>query len=265
MANSGFLQGMNVQAGQWYDATFYARTEGDVHTGLCFSLESSDGSKTYTRCTIPEVGGQWTKYSVSLQSRGTEVPKGSAGDRPHRPFHHLVRLHLPLPARKTFKDRLPWRTYRLIWRKMLSPIISPRISTVSRAVASWKGLRFKTVFRWADSIGDISQRAGGFDLWGYYNTYGLGFEGISPTHRRPAGSPMRILRHQLRHKLPGEIAAAARKYRETMLICLKYVQDSMDALEYGSSPTTSPARHAKRAPPTATQEPFKINVRRDRQ
>lgn len=60
---------MKLASGDWYDLTFYARTETNRHFGLVVSLESRDGKSVCARATIPEVGGAWKKYVLALQTR----------------------------------------------------------------------------------------------------------------------------------------------------------------------------------------------------
>lgn len=67
-ANSGGGSGMDVRAGSWYDVAFYCRTENNAHTGLVFSLESQNGRAIYARATLPEVGGDWRPYTLSLHA-----------------------------------------------------------------------------------------------------------------------------------------------------------------------------------------------------
>jgi len=67
-ANIGNGGGMEVNSGNWYDVSFYCRTENKAHTGLVFSLESQDGRTIYARATIPEVGGDWQPYTLSLHA-----------------------------------------------------------------------------------------------------------------------------------------------------------------------------------------------------
>jgi len=75
--NTGHRAGMvsgetgeaTVQAGQWYDLSFYASTEAGKHFALTVSLESADGKTVGARATLPEVGGRWTEYHLALQAR----------------------------------------------------------------------------------------------------------------------------------------------------------------------------------------------------
>jgi hypothetical protein len=67
-----FVRSTGVEADQWYDLTFWARTEkreNDRGYGLTVSLESRDGKQLCARTTLPEVGGEWREYTVALHSR----------------------------------------------------------------------------------------------------------------------------------------------------------------------------------------------------
>ena len=56
-----------LQAGEWYDVSFNARTDSRKTYALIFSLESPEGQKVGARTTLPEVGGaNWTHYFVAL-------------------------------------------------------------------------------------------------------------------------------------------------------------------------------------------------------
>jgi len=90
VANSGYW-GINVQAGEWYDGTFYARTEGNRSVGLVFSLESQDGKRVCARATIPEIG-----MGGRPQTRGRQF--GAA-----RP---LAKVH-PEPPGPCLRSQLP--------------------------------------------------------------------------------------------------------------------------------------------------------------
>lgn len=64
-----------LQAGQWYDLSFNARTEARKTFALTVSLESPDGKTVAARTTLPEVGGSsWTHYTVALHVRQTASP-----------------------------------------------------------------------------------------------------------------------------------------------------------------------------------------------
>lgn len=61
------MEDTKLQAGEWYDVSFNARTDSRKTYALIFSLESLDGEKVGARTTLPEVGrAEWTHYIVAL-------------------------------------------------------------------------------------------------------------------------------------------------------------------------------------------------------
>jgi hypothetical protein len=59
-----------LEAGQWYDLSFNARTDTRKTFALTVSLESPNGEKVAARTTLPEVGGtNRAHYTVALHIR----------------------------------------------------------------------------------------------------------------------------------------------------------------------------------------------------
>jgi alpha-L-arabinofuranosidase len=199
VANSGYW-GINVQAGEWYDATFYARTEGNKGVGLVFSLESADGAKLRARATIPEIGRgefgppqpgatnspvQWRKYTLSLHANASD-PKCRLVITPIEPVTMWLDV-VSLFPRKTFRDR-PNGMRRDV-AQMLADMKPGLLRFPGGCIV--EGVTLPNRIRWKDSIGDISQRKGDFDLWGYYTTYATAWAFTSISNWRRTWGPRR--------------------------------------------------------------------------
>ncbi len=101
IANPGAGGGIPVKEGEWYDLTFEARTETNKHFGLIISIESSDGHKVNARATLPEVGGEWNKYTLALQARRTDTKNRLVITMPEPGtiwFDHVSLIHRQLIA-----------------------------------------------------------------------------------------------------------------------------------------------------------------------
>lgn len=72
VVNGGFF-GMNFQQGEWYDLTFFARTDGEARFTLTATLESANGRERYGNATIKEVGGGWRQYQCAIQATGSDT------------------------------------------------------------------------------------------------------------------------------------------------------------------------------------------------
>ncbi|MBP8303167.1 MAG: alpha-L-arabinofuranosidase, partial [Phycisphaerae bacterium] len=251
VVNSGYW-GMNIQAGEWYDATFYARTEAQSSgqgprargVGLVFSLEDTDGRKVCARATIPEIGGPWRKYTLALHAEASD-PNCRLVVTPIEPVTMWLDV-VSLFPRKTFKDR-PNGMRRDV-AQMLADLKPGFLRFPGGCVV--EGCTLYNRFRWKDSIGDIAQRKGDFNLWGYYSTYGLGFHEYLQLAEDLGAEAMYVCNVGMscQARRPAEVADAS--------TLQSYVQEALDALEYALGPATS-EWGARRAANGRT-EPFKL-------
>jgi alpha-L-arabinofuranosidase len=226
--NSGYW-GMNVRADAWYDLSFHARTENGQRLALVVSLESEDGKKICARATIPEISGNWRPYGLALHARESD------------PRAHLV-IEMVEPGsmwldtvslfpRETFKNRP--NGMRPDLAQMLADLHPGFLRFPGGCVV--EGITVQNGFRWKDSIGDISQRRGGFDVWGYYNTYGLGFQEYMQLAQDIGAKLLYVINVgmscQARTRQPAEVTSDADLGAQ--------VQESMDALEYAMGGTNT--------------------------
>ncbi len=249
VANEGFW-GMNIQRDEWYDLTFFARSDrpaGQPGIGLTVSLESPDAKQVCVRATIPEIGrggGSWHRYTLPLHSIST-VPNARmviTMDEPGTVWLDCVSLF----PRKTFMNRT--NGMRPDIAKMLVDLHPGFLRFPGGCVV--EGATVESRIRWKDSIGDISQRKGGFDLWGYYNTYGLGFHEYLQLAEDLGAKPMYVINS-------GQSCQARRPEFVPDNQLTNYVQESLDALQYAMGPADS-EWGAKRAA-NGHPEPFKID------
>jgi len=258
VVNSGYW-GINVQAGEWYDATFYARTEGNRGVGLVFSLESETGDKVCARVTIPEIGrgdfgpprpdagespSQWRKYTLGLHANASD-PRCRLVIKAIEPVTMWLDV-VSLFPRKTFKN----------WPNGMRPDVAQMLADMKPGFLRFpggcvvEGVTLYNRIRWKDSVGDIAQRKGDFNLWGYYSTYGLGYHEYLQLAEDLGSEAMYVCNVGMscQARRPAQIAS------EDELPF--YVQDTLDALEYALGPATS-EWGARRAANGRT-EPFKL-------
>lgn len=258
VVNSGYW-GMNIQAGEWYDATFYARADGSRSVGLVFSLESQDGRKVCARATIPEIGRggapaqqaagsaqptPWRTYALSLQAYASD-PNCRLVITPIEPVTMWLDV-VSLFPRKTFKDR-PNGMRRDV-AQMLADLRPGFLRFPGGCVV--EGCTLYNRFRWKDSIGDIAQRKGDFNLWGYYSTYGLGLHEYLQLAEDLGAEAMVVCNVGMscQARRPAEVADAS--------TLQSYVQEALDALEYALGPATS--EWGSRRAASGRTEPFKL-------
>jgi alpha-L-arabinofuranosidase len=96
-----------------------------------------------------------------------------------------------------------------------------------------EGIMLSNRFQWKHSIGDIARRQGTFDLWGYYNTFGLGFHEYLQLCEDLRADAMYVINAGLSCQFRREETISDPAKLQAL------VDDSLDALEYAMGPTSS--------------------------
>ena len=241
VANSGFW-GMNIQQGEAYDLSLYARTEGGRTTTLNISLEDDNGSTVAASGKVENVVGAWKKYTLALTATATNpkarlvISQAAEGTI----WLDVVSLF----PRKTFKGH----GLRQDLAEMLANLKPGFVRFPGGCVV--EGASISSRWNWKESIGDISQRRGLYNVWGYFNTYSLGFHELLQLCEDLNAAPMYVCN-------VGMSCGARQPAEELRGDALQpMVQDALDALEYAMGPVTS-TWGAKRAA-NGHPAPFKI-------
>ena len=238
-ANSGYW-GIALQAGAAYDLKLHACSDGGLRGPLTARLESADGGTVYAQTSFSGLSVQWQAFGATL------VPTASA---PH------ARLVISIAQAGT------------VWLNVVS--LFPQASfknhsngmrpDLATAVAAMKPafLRFPggcyvegnllaNAFRWKKSIGDVSERPGHWNLWGYTSTDGLGFHEYLQYCEDIAAAPLFCINAGISH---GDVVPLTQMG--------EFVQDALDAIEYANGDVTTPWG-AKRA---ANGHPAPFNLK----
>jgi alpha-L-arabinofuranosidase len=244
VANHGFW-GMNFRKGAAYDLSFYARADGNETFDLTITLESSIGHKTYAKATLHGVGGgAWKQYRASL-TPDADDPTGRlviAVSHPGTIYFDVVSLF----PRDTYKNRPNGLRPDLV--RMLADLKPGFIRFPGGCIV--EGIMLSNRFQWKHSIGDIARRQGTFDLWGYYNTFGLGFHEYLQLCEDLNADAMYVINAGLSCQFRREETVADTKDLGPL------VQDTLDALEYAMGPATS--KWGGRRAANGHPEPFAI-------
>ena len=91
-----------------------------------------------------------------------------------------------------------------------------------------EGDKLANAFRWKDTIGDVAQRPGHWNLWGYRSTDGLGYHEYLQMCEDLGAEPLYVINCGMAHK--DHVA---------MDQMGPWVQDALDAIEYANGPATS--------------------------
>jgi alpha-L-arabinofuranosidase len=223
VANNGFW-GMNFIAGQTYDLSFYARTNNSCN--LSVALESAIGHQVYAQTDTKDIGRAWNKFTCSFTPNTSDANGRLAFylNSPDTIWFDVVSLF----PRNTFKNRP--NGMRADAAQLLADLKPSFVRFPGGAIVG--GLNLDNRIQWKNSIGDIAQRKGTMNLWGYWTSNGLGFHEYLQLCEDIGADALWVCNpgfsDNYRH---SEVA----KPEDVHL----FVQEAMDALEYALGPVDS--------------------------
>jgi alpha-L-arabinofuranosidase len=221
LVNDGFW-GIAVKAGEKYNLSFFARATGST-SPLEVRLEGPDG-KIYARQTIAGIGPEWTRFTASFQSNGTE-PKAHLALVASRPGTLWLQTVSLFPA-NTFKGRT--NGMRSDIASMLAGL-HPAFLRFPGGCYVEGGNYLRNAFRWKDTVSGIADRPGHLnDMWSYWSSDGLGYHEFLQLSEDLGAEPLFDVNVGMSHK---EV--------EPMDHMDMWVQDALDAIEYANGPVTS--------------------------
>jgi len=218
VANEGF-KGMAVKKGAQYVLSLYARSTDGLAGPVAVSLEQGDSVLAAGK--IEGVGPEWKKFDCSLTAGET-----SAAARLVLSVSSPCTLWLDVVSlfpKETWKGR----------PNGLRPDLAERLAAMKPAFVRFpggcyvEGNKLANAFRWKDSIGDVAQRPGHWNLWGYRSTDGLGYHEYLQMCEDLAAEPLYVINCGMAHE-----------DRVPMDQMGPWVQDALDAIEYANGPAT---------------------------
>lgn len=166
--NTGFA-GIVLQQGGKYDFSVYAkRSEKIGNQPITVALESNDG-KILASTVFTDIGTRWRKLDATLipsaaDSAAQLVITTSGGGE-------LMLDMVSLFPQDTFRGRK--NGMRKDLAQALADLHPGFLRFPGGCVAHGHGL--ENTYRWKDTVGDVAQRKPNWNLWGYHQTYGLGY------------------------------------------------------------------------------------------
>lgn len=168
IANSGFW-GIPVHPNTTYTASFYAQADTTFSGSLSVDIESNDGTTTYASATVSTISTSWTKYTVTLTTGAVTASETNrfviSANHTGTIWFNLVSLFPPT-----------WNNHTNGTRPDLMQLLSNMSPKFLRFPGGnfLEGETLADYFPWEASIGDLSQRPGHNDPWGYRSSDGMG-------------------------------------------------------------------------------------------
>ncbi|WP_044252335.1 alpha-L-arabinofuranosidase C-terminal domain-containing protein [Rhodopirellula sp. SWK7] len=224
IANSGF-DGIRVVEGDVYDFSFYAKRNVNADSPVRITLKSEDGDIGSGR--IDGLSESWAKYDVSITAKETASNASLAIT-----FEGAGVIDMDMVSlfpRKTFNGRKNGLRADLVQSLVdLKPAV---FRFPGGCIAHGQGL--DNAYRWKDTIGDVAERKPNWNLWGYHQTYGLGYFEYFLLCEDIGAEPLPIL--------AVGVSCGFRDPRENagMDDLQEWIDDAVDLVEFANGPVDS--------------------------
>lgn len=242
ISNAGYW-GILVEEGKEYNFSMYAHANDNFNGTINVSLEDKAGA-IYGQTQIKDISkDDWKKYTArikadkSIESAKLVVTASDTGTV----FMDMVSLF----PEDTWKNRENGLRPDLV--KMLDEINPSFFRFPGGCIV--EGNSLDNAYHWKETIGDLAERKVKYNLWGYYQSNGLGYHEYFQLSEDLGAEPLPIL--------PAGLSCQARGAElEDMDEIEHWIQDALDLIEYANGPVTS-KWGAKRAA-NGHPEPFNL-------
>jgi alpha-L-arabinofuranosidase len=225
MSNSGYV-GIPVDQGAVYDVSLYARTEdwnGD--SAITVTVEDEDGVDCGS-VVLQGADATWKKLEGVLTATKT-IDQGrlvvtTAG-------HGTLNLDMvSLFPQDTFMGRK--NGLRKDLAQSLKDLNPKFLRFPGGCVAHGWGL--DNIYRWKDSVGDVAERKPNWNLWGYHQSYGLGYFEYFLLCKDLGMAPLPVV--------PVGVSCGFRGIQYVPIDQLQpHIQDAIDLIEFANGPVSS--------------------------
>ena len=223
--NTGF-DGVALKAGERYYFSVYARRTQDFEKPLRVALVSPNGEQIAT-ASIPRVDSEWGQHELTLtaskseSSARLEITTSGGGD--------VMLDMVSLFPQNTFKGRK--NGVRADLAQSLADLKPGFLRFPGGCLVHGEGLA--NAYRWKDTVGDVANRKPNWNLWGYHQTYGLGYYEYFQLCEDIGAAPLPVL--------PVGVACGFRRPFDTapMDELHEWVGDALDLIEFANGSTST--------------------------
>jgi alpha-L-arabinofuranosidase len=235
ITNSGY-EGMVFRTGMPYRFSVWLRSTDAAVTSATVTLNSDKGSVLAT-LEITGITGEWKLYSGSL-AVSEPTTAGWLGVRANQAGSLDFDVVSLFPG-TTYKDR----------PNGLRPDLATMVEGLAPRFVRFPGgcvIQGRTLagaYRWKDTIGDVSARKSADNFWGYYQSFGLGFDEYFRFCEDLGADPLPVINAGMAFQDSHEVVPMSKLG--------PWVQDALDLVEYanGDANTTWGALRAKNGHP----------------
>jgi len=206
--------GLVLKKGMKYRLSFYGRAAAGFAGPLRVSLERPDGTLLASR-EFGALSQGWKQYTGVLKAAGDEVNARLvlSASSPGTLWLDMVSL-------------FPGDAVHGLWRPDLLAMLKelkPGFIRFPGGCFVEGNLSLRDGWRWKETLGDVAQRPGHWDQWGYRSTDGVGLHEYLLLCEELGAKPLLVVSAGIAHR---EVAPMEKMGQ--------FVQDALDAVEYAN-------------------------------
>ncbi len=165
--NTGF-DGMNIVGGDTYKFSVYMRRSSNFNEAVSVQILNMN-DKEIGSGTIEKVGKTWEKYAFEIKA--SESCKMASLALTTKGKGEVYFDMVSLFPEKTYMNRE--NGLRLDLAQAVADLEPKFLRFPGGCISHGRGL--ENGYRWKHTVGDVAERKPNYNLWGYHQTYGLGF------------------------------------------------------------------------------------------
>ncbi|KOX05418.1 alpha-N-arabinofuranosidase [Streptomyces sp. NRRL B-1140] len=231
VTNAGYNTGIRVEQGKRYDFSVWARAASG--STLTVSLKDAAGSLATARQVA--VQGGWAKYKATFTASRTS----NRGRLAVASTNTAALDEVSLFPRETYKNQ-PGGLRKDLAQKIadLHPgfvrfpggcLVNTGSMEDYSASSNWQR---KRSYQWKDTVGPVEERATNANVWGYNQSYGLGYYEYFRFSEDIGAMPLPVV--------PALVTGCGQnKATDDDALLERHIQDALDLIEFANGPATS--------------------------
>lgn len=232
ITNDGY-KGINIENGKYYDFYFFADNIDNTNHQVEIKLVDSKGNTVSNVQTITTNSNSWTKYETQLTANTDVADARLCITMKDEGKVDLDMISLFPSANDTWHQRKFGLRKDLVERLQE---LHPRFMRFPGGCVI-EGTSKDEMYNWKDTIGKIEERKANSDLWGYDQSYGLGFYEYFQLCEDLNMAPVPVLNCGMTCQARGKNGVPTYSASDEELD--KYIQDALDLVEYANGDVTT--------------------------
>lgn len=248
ISNDGY-KGISVKKDAKYDFSVWSRSLSKYSGDIKVAIQSKDGKLLSDVKTISGETSTWKKYATTLTATTDDndarlvVLADKAGS--------LDLDMVSLFPEDTWKGRKGGLRKDLV-QKLAD--LKPKFFRFPGGCVV-EGRTKEEMYNWKDTIGNVEQRKQNTNLWGYYQSYGLGFYEYFQLCEDIKAEPLPVVNVGMTCQARGAVNGTS-DYLVDFEDLQPYVQDALDLIEYANGSITS--KWGKKRAQAGHPKPFNL-------